>query len=198
MTKIYLMRHGHTENPDQLFYGPEFPLSEAGRQSIAELAQDMAGAGIGISRIIASPFRRTQETAQIAASAFGVASVETDDRLREWDVNGWFDKPLSDFYAATHYSETPPRVDDPQVEPLERMAQRIVAVLEEVAGADSGSILLVSHREPLVSALLHLRRASWDGIHQVSFPPGSVWEVEFDGKKFHEARKKFDRHIASD
>lgn len=197
-TTIYLMRHGHVDNPQHLFYGPEFPLSEQGKRNIRELVDDMKQAGLSPMRILSSPFTRTRQTADIAAEMFGIPAIETDERLREWDAGPWFDKPLSEFYAATGYHQIPPRIDDPRVESLDHMADRVISVLHDVVkNSDDGSLLIVSHREPLVSSLLRLQHLPWNGIHNVAFPVASVWEVTFNARgTFQEARKRFDRHVA--
>jgi len=195
MKTVYLMRHGHVDNPAHVFYGPEFSLSQGGRHDVQMLAETMKREKMDISRIIASPFRRAQESALIIAETLGIVELQTDERLREWDVGPWFNKPLADFYAATHYAETPPRVDDPAVEPLEVMAKRVSDVLHYAADESAtGSTLIVSHREPLVSAMLYLQKLPWTGIHQVSFLQACLWEAEFEQGRFKEARRLFDCH----
>ncbi len=196
MTTIYLMRHGLTNNPNQVFYGHEFKLAERGRRQARHLAEEMKQHGIRPTISRCSPFLRTQETCQIVNRILGCPNARTDERLMEWNVGPWFNKPLKDFHAATKYPETPPRIEDPNVERLEDMAHRIMQVIDEVRQEATGeSALLVSHREPLVSAMLKLQDLSWDTIHTVDFHVATVWELTYENnEKLTNIRKAFDHH----
>ena len=79
--RLYVLRHGKAAKPDSLKYpDDDRPLVDEGRERIAKVAEEFAGAGIRIDRILASPYLRTQETAQIVAEHLGVA-VETENLL---------------------------------------------------------------------------------------------------------------------
>ena len=73
---VLLVRHAEAEAG-----GPDAArrLSARGRQAFGELLGTLAGQ-IPVTRILASPFRRAQETAAILAAATG-ARVETCDEL---------------------------------------------------------------------------------------------------------------------
>ncbi len=176
------MRHGLVDNPKNVFYGMEFPLSEAGRVQIAARVAQMQEAGFRPCSIVASPFLRTQETASIVASAFGFTEVKTDARLSEWNVTSWFNKPLEEFYAATGYAADPPPERLPEgVEPLAVLASRVLAVVHDVRVMCVGrEVILVSHREPIVAALLVLQGESFDAIHRVACERGAVWKIMFE------------------
>ncbi len=201
MTTIYLMRHGHVDNPDNVFYGPEFPLSEFGKKQIAEVSHDMQAAGVKPCAVYASPFRRAQETAAIAAASLGVDEIKTDIRIREWDVGSWFDHPLREFHAATGYEADPPPERLPGgVEPLAEMAARVVEVIREAVVECAGKeVIVVSHREPLVTAIFLLRGENFSMVHHVPFERGMVWKAVFDeGGNFIEVGLAFDRSSAAD
>ncbi|MDO8618178.1 MAG: histidine phosphatase family protein [Candidatus Uhrbacteria bacterium] len=195
MTQLYLLRHGHVENPQQVFCSEGFPLSDQGAQEIVRLAHDFQTADISINAIISSPYLRTRETAEIMVQAMNLPEVVFDDRLKEWQVGSWFDRPFTEFYAATKYDqEPPPSVLPSEVESLHVMADRMVsAILEYEKQFRGKSILIVSHREPLVTALLSFQQKSFDEVHHVSFSMGSVWKLEFDEKgTFIKTEKVFD------
>lgn len=196
MTTIYLMRHGHAENPNQVFYGPEFGLSERGRRQAKALGQEMKEHGIRPAFTRCSPYPRAKETCRILSEILDGPVPRLDERLTEWQVGRWFGKPLKVFREATRYEETPPRMEDPRVEPLEDMARRIIEVIDEVKKEAAGSYaLIVAHREPLVSAMLMLQGLNWDTIHDVDFPVATVWELTFDDLgKLTDAQKAFDHH----
>ena len=71
-TVTHLLRHGQTEHtPERRFSGRnELPLSLTGRAE-AEAAAVRAGE-LGIEVVVASPLRRTRETAEIVAAALGL------------------------------------------------------------------------------------------------------------------------------
>lgn len=182
MTRILLLRHGFTENPCQVFYGPEFPLSPRGHRQIKAVADDLRVAHLFPDAVLASPFRRTKETAETIAKALDLPKPPLEHRLREWDVGPWFGKPLTEFHRATNYNLDPPPADlPPEIEPLAKTAARILTVIDEQRRAhEGGVVLLVSHREPLASALLWLMEGSVERIHSLSFPPACLWEIAYD------------------
>ncbi len=87
MLTLVLTRHGLTDRsiPEQhLGQGIDLGLSAAGRAQAAALAARIADERF--DRIIASPLRRAQETAEAVA---GSRPVERDGRLAEMDYGAW-------------------------------------------------------------------------------------------------------------
>ncbi len=87
--KLYVTRHGQTEwnALDRISGVTDISLTEEGIAQAHEMARLTKEHG-DIQRIIASPLKRAQMTAQIAAEALGLP-VQTDDRLREWDYGSF-------------------------------------------------------------------------------------------------------------
>ncbi len=198
MTTIYLTRHGFVDNPRNLFYGPEFPLSDEGQKQISLLAGDILAAGIRPKTLFVSPFLRTQQTAHVIASTLGVTDVRTDVRLREWDVGGWFDRPIVEFYQATGYDADPPPEQLPAgIESLADLGKRVAQAILELAQQCQGEIgMVVSHREALVAGLLHFQGNGFSQIHRVPFYRGMTWKLVFDDQfDLVEASQAFDRSI---
>ena len=83
-TVTHLLRHGQTEHtPERRFSGRnDLPLSRTGRAE-AEAAAVRAGE-LGIEVVVASPLRRTRETAEVVGAALGLP-VAFDDDLVELD-----------------------------------------------------------------------------------------------------------------
>ncbi|HWM32628.1 MAG TPA: histidine phosphatase family protein [Pseudolysinimonas sp.] len=79
---IHLVRHGEVHNPTGVLYGriEGFHLSERGHAMALAAAQSMDGRPI--TRLVASPLQRTQESATPWSPLFGVR-IENDDRLIE-------------------------------------------------------------------------------------------------------------------
>jgi len=69
--EIYLLRHGIAE-PSSLTGGDAHRrLTEEGRASLRRVLERAHGAGVRVSLILASPYRRALETAEIAAHELG-------------------------------------------------------------------------------------------------------------------------------
>lgn len=198
MTTIYVTRHGFVDNPRNLFYGPEFALSENGQKQISLLAQDILTANIRPKTMLVSPFLRTQQTAHVIASTLGVTDIRTDVRLREWDVGHWFDRPIAEFYQATGYDADPPPEHLPDgIEPLADLGKRVSESILGLARACRGDVgMVVSHREALVAGLLHFQGNGFSAIHRIPFYRGMVWKFVFDDQdELVEAIQAFDRSI---
>jgi len=195
MKTIYLVRHGDVENPTGIFYPASFPLSEKGVREARALAERLHESALKPERLIASPHVRTRETAEIIAQAID-GHVETDERLVEWKVGSWIGKPLAEFRHAAGYDDAPPfhlKLDD--VENFEQMSERMVAVImDELARLPEGGLsMLVSHREPMVSAILKLRgETDWRNIPLLDVPKPCAWKLVFEGTDLTEASKAFD------
>jgi broad specificity phosphatase PhoE len=79
---LHLVRHGEVHNPAGVVYErlPEFRLSERGGAMAAKTAEWLADRPV--SRLIASPLLRTQQSAQPIADTFGLP-IEPDERVIE-------------------------------------------------------------------------------------------------------------------
>jgi broad specificity phosphatase PhoE len=181
MTTIYLMRHGEAHNSRGLFYGPSPELNEQGRAQVAWTAKHFKEQGVSLDAVYASPYVRTQQTAELMAEAYGL-SVTTRENLKEWDVGPYLDQPLRQFYADTHYDEDPPpRTFPPGVETLDelcvRMQGEMKKILEEQAGKTA---LVVSHRETCVTYLLALQGKTFETVHHVPLHQATVWKITWD------------------
>lgn len=101
--RYFAMRHGYGQHMDAGVVSgldhDSYHLTEEGKQGI--FAQTEALKKDGITKIIASPLIRTQETAKLAAGILGIpeSAIVTDLRLREYDFGEWDGKPWQDYVA---------------------------------------------------------------------------------------------------
>jgi phosphohistidine phosphatase len=78
MMELYLMRHaealltGGTVRSDD-----ERPLSARGEAQAQHIAEQLLSKGVALGGIIASPLRRTQQTAAILSEALGIRPVQS-------------------------------------------------------------------------------------------------------------------------
>ena len=106
--KYFLMRHGEAENNVKNIVTSDqnapYKLTERGRAQIEANIPELKNAGV--TRIIASPFVRTKESAQIIAEALGL-KVEEDQRLGEFHYGDFNGKPYDStiVFEAEHMLE---------------------------------------------------------------------------------------------
>ncbi|MCC7522566.1 histidine phosphatase family protein [Candidatus Uhrbacteria bacterium] len=183
MKTLFLVRHGQVDNPHHIFYTPEYPLSDAGKKEIAELADCLAKAGCHPKRLVSSPYLRTKQSAEMIAITLGKLAPEYDDRLVEWKAGAWIGLPLEQFREAAGYHSKPFHLRLADVEPYADAAARIHASADDILKdmTDGECSVIVSHREPMVSAILAWQgKTDWTEIPELDFPPGACWKLDFD------------------
>ena len=152
--QIHLVRHGEVHNPDGVLYGrlPGFGLSERGHRMAAAAADELTRASRPVTRLIASPLQRAQESAQPIAEAFGLP-IDTDERIIE---------PTNRFEGLT-FEFGPVVIRKPRSWPwvlnpfkpswgeaYESIVARMRGAMAEAhASVDSGDVVLVSHQLPI-------------------------------------------------
>ncbi|MCR4256214.1 MAG: phosphoglycerate mutase family protein [Candidatus Uhrbacteria bacterium] len=195
MKTVYLVRHGHVDNPQGIFYDGAFPLSEIGAKQMLRIAEDLRRDGVQPKRILSSPYLRTRESSQVLSSVLG-PEVEYDDRLVEWQVGDWFGKDLNAFRSYVGYDQSPFRPHTTGIENFDSMADRVSIVIRDLVDGlqDGESALVVGHREPSVSGILRLRNApDWTEVPLLDLPRGAAWRLDFDTNgTLVEARKAYD------
>lgn len=159
---LFLVRHGEAEsnvrgvinsNLARNTYG----LTPRGEAEVAQAAKKLARERVDV--IIASPFLRAQQTAKIIAAHTG-ASVETDDRLREFDMGAFDGKKIAEDFLAVFpdwpKDATPELRDAHGVEHEESLQKRLRAFVDDINAAyRDKNIVVVSHGDTL-NGLYHL------------------------------------------
>ncbi len=157
-SRVHLIRHGEVFNPQQVLYGrlPNFPLSERGFQMAKDAAADLSSQGRVISRLVASPLLRAQQSAEPVAQANSLEII-TDDRLIE-PFNIFEGRKLTPGHVAVRphlYFHLRNPMRPSWGEPYETIVARMRAALDEQAElTDGGDLVLVSHQLPIW--MLHL------------------------------------------
>jgi broad specificity phosphatase PhoE len=156
-TIVHLLRHGEVHNPGKVLYGrlPDFHLSDLGRQMADTVATALSERDI--TRVIASPLERAQETAGPLAKVRGV-QIDRDDRLIEAD-NVFEGKQVSvgdgvlrqPKYWRHLWNPFTPSWGEPYVDVAARMRLAIGAARETARGHE---VVLVSHQLPVWIARL--------------------------------------------
>lgn len=182
MAIAYLMRHGAVDNPNNVFYPPDTPLSELGKRQVLATAERIKIAGLAPVKLVASPYLRTRQSAEIVAQCLAGMQSSFDDRLREWSVESWFGKPFEEFYQHVGWVNGFIATDfPPDIEPYPQLAARVAASIREaLAAADGKDVLLISHGEPIAAAAVFLQGRPWLDVRTRQVHLAEVWAFSFD------------------
>lgn len=146
---VYFVRHGQSEdNAAPVFQAPGSPLSEKGKTQAESIARRVAN--LSFEALVASPFQRAKETAEIIANRTG-AHVEYSElfteRIKPTSVNG---KPHTDEQASAISKEwdkslhvSGMRVEDG--ENFDDIMHRVDNALAYLAQRPEKTIVVVTH-----------------------------------------------------
>ena len=148
------MRHGEVFNPQRVLYGrlPGYRLSDLGLLMAEAAAADLVERGRPVTRIVASPLQRAQESAGPVAAAFGLP-VHTDERIIE-PTNRFEGKRMRGPGGALRDPRNWPSLINPQRpswgEPFRSISGRMLAAIDDAFhSVDDGDVVLVSHQLPI-------------------------------------------------
>ena len=151
-TTIYLMRHGHVHNPDDILYGrlPGYKLSRAGKEQAHAAGQWLADKPI--TAVYSSPMERAQQTAATVAAYQSGLSPTIDNRLIEV-ATPYEGRPTAELAAKGWdlYTGNQPPFELPQT-----VLDRVLDFFAHVRVAHPGeSVIAVGHGDILVFPWLH-------------------------------------------
>jgi broad specificity phosphatase PhoE len=175
---LYVVRHGRTSaNARGLLLGrADPPLDDVGR----EQAVAIAGRLPDVTRVVASPLRRAQET----AAAFGLP-IETDERWIELDYGEWDGRPLMDVPLETWSAwQADVSFRPPAGESLVELGQRVRAACDDLVDeAREHAVAVVSHVSPIKAAVAWALGAGDDLAWRLFVAPGSISRIDIrDGR----------------
>jgi broad specificity phosphatase PhoE len=155
-TLLTLVRHGRTvANASNLLQGHvNHELDAVGREQAAGLAPALLRVA-PVTRIVASPLLRAQQTAQAIADGIGSQEIEVDPRWIELDYGDYDGRPLADVPAAT-WEEWRSDVNfrPPGGESMAELDQRVREALVDLCETSHGGhIVVVSHVSPIKAAV---------------------------------------------
>jgi probable phosphoglycerate mutase len=174
---LLLARHAVTEETGSMLSGrkPGIHLSDKGREQAAALGERLRV--LPLAAVYASPIERTMQTAEAVAEHHGLAVRELPGVI-EADYGGWTGGKLGDLAKEDLWrtvQRAPSRARFPDGESLAEMQVRMVAALETVVTQHPGEIVLVvSHADPIKSAIAHYTGAHLDHFQRIVVSPASV------------------------
>ncbi|MBA2552210.1 MAG: bifunctional RNase H/acid phosphatase [Geodermatophilaceae bacterium] len=152
-TTTLLLRHGQTEHSiDRRFSGRnDLELTAEGERQARAAGQRLRG--VEIAGVVASPLRRTRQTADIVAGILGL-TVDTDEDLVETDFGVW--EGLSFTEAAEQYPAelaawtSSTNVAAPCGESFAAVSRRVRRARTRILSSYRvGTVLVVSHVTPI-------------------------------------------------
>jgi probable phosphoglycerate mutase len=187
-TVTHLLRHGQTEHtPERRFSGRnDLPLSRTGRAE-AEAAAARA-AELGIEVVVASPLRRTRETAEIVAGALGLPVTFDEDlvELDFGDIEGLtFDEAAAKHPLAARRFWSDVTVAAPGGESVADVSARVSRARRRILSEHAGrTVLVVSHVTPIKLLLAAGMDVGAEVVHRVFLEAASFCTVTWssDGR----------------
>ncbi|MDR1020970.1 MAG: histidine phosphatase family protein [Synergistaceae bacterium] len=189
--KIFLLRHGKPQFPDErkYVYGrTDFPLSDAGKNEAKAIGKALAA--IPMDRIISSDLARAAETARIVSGLQKkkLCAVEQDPSLREIDMGEW-DGLTKDEIAEGYVDIFRKRGKDianvtpPGGESLGRLQARGIAAFERIAEESKGlrNVLITAHGAIMWSIVSGLFGLPLDGLYSFGLDYCGVHLIEHCG-----------------
>jgi probable phosphomutase (TIGR03848 family) len=181
-TRVVLVRHGVTAQTGPLLSGrlPGIDLSEKGVEQAEHAASRLAALPIGA--VYASPIERTTQTAACIAARFGLPVVALEGVI-EADYGEWTGGKIADLAKTEEWKVVqvaPSRARFPGGESIREMQARVVGAIDAVvAEHPHETIVIVSHADPIKSAIAHYAGTHLDLFQRVFVSPASVTVLEF-------------------
>ena len=182
-TTVLLVRHGLTPTTGRVLPGRSLGLhlSDEGRRQ-AEAAARRIAMLERVAAVYASPLERARETALAIAKARGLA-VRIDRGLLELDIGAWTGSSLARVSRKPEWAQVqryPSGFRFPDGESFTEMQARITGTLAAlVARHRGGTIVAVSHADPIKAALAHALGMHLDHFQRLVVAPASITTIAY-------------------
>ncbi|MDR1727131.1 MAG: histidine phosphatase family protein [Acidobacteriota bacterium] len=184
--RLYIVRHGETaQNVKMAYLGISAePLNDTGRRQAARAAEALSP--LPLRLVVASPLRRTLDTAEAIAAAANV-KLRCDERLREGSFGDWEGMTRDEVLARSPEDaallsrwEDDPSVAPPGGESSETLQRRVVGLVEELAGEFPGeAVALVSHVGPIKALCAAALGIPLNASRRLFLDPGTISVVDW-------------------
>lgn len=192
-TTLILVRHGVTAHTSAKRFSGGLasanpPLSQEGRAQVRATAEWLSSGGTGIDAVVASPVRRTLESAELLAEVIG-REVEVEPGFAEMEFGVWDgltfaevaarDKPALDAWLGS-LDAAPEGGESFRV-----VQERVLAGLDRVLTAYAGrTVAVVSHVTPIKTLVAHALDTSLQVVFRMELSPASITVLAFypDGR----------------
>ncbi len=197
VTTLVLVRHGATSHTaDKRFSGglasSNPGLTDEGRAQVREVAEWLAPLAEAVDAVVASPVRRTRESAEILAERLGLDLVE-EPGFAEMEFGTWDGLTFAEV-RERHPEEIAGWLGSLDVAPtggesFREVEQRVLAALARVVERFAGrTVIVVSHVTPIKTLVAHAVDAPLTALFRMELSTASVSVVSFSGAEGHGSR----------
>ena len=187
-TTLILVRHGVTQHTvEKRFSGglasANPGLSDEGRDQVRATSQWLAQIADDVDAVIASPVRRTLESAEIVAETLGL-KVEIEPGFAEMEFGVWDGMTFAEV-AEKHKADLDSWMGNMDVAPgggesFRDVETRVLAGLDRVLAAHAGkTVVVVSHVTPIKTLVTHVLQAPLLSVYRMELAPASVTVLSF-------------------
>jgi probable phosphomutase (TIGR03848 family) len=177
-TRVLLVRHGQTSTTGSVLPGraPGLHLSDTGRAQ-AQQAAELIADGTTVDAVYTSSLERARQTAAPIAAATG-QRAKVERGLIECDFGEWTGEALATLMKKPEWAtvqRTPSSFRFPGGESFVEMQLRIVSAIERLRAAHpGGTIVCVSHADPIKAAIAHAVGTHLDLFQRIVISPASI------------------------
>jgi len=181
-TRLVLVRHAVTEQTGPLLSGraPGIDLSEKGVGQAEATAQRLAK--LPVAKVYASPIERTVQTAERIAAHHNLDVLPLPGAI-EADYGDWTGGKIAELAKTDEWKVVqvaPSRARFPNGETIREMQSRMIGTLDDVvARHPHETVVVVSHADPIKSAIAHYTGMHLDLFQRVHVSPASVTVFDF-------------------
>lgn len=180
MTCVDFLRHGETDAPDALLGRTDAPLAPTAKAYITRQIE-----GRSWRAIVASPLRRAQATAEIAANG---QAIEMEPDWREIDFGDWDGQPrrelVKDARLAAFYA-SPDANPPPNGETMQAVRARVSSALDRLAAREEDPVLVVAHGGTIRMALAVLLGIPLERLWAIRIACATLIRVEMGADPAH-------------
>jgi probable phosphoglycerate mutase len=182
-TTVLFVRHGQTPTTGAVLPGRAkgLHLADAGKEQAEKVAERLKALKT-IDAIYASPLERTRETAAPIAKARGL-KVVADKGLLECDFGEWTGRQLKDLMKLPEWATVqryPSGFRFPGGESFAEMQARITGAVAALVGRHpGGTIVCVSHADPIKAAVASALGTHLDLFQRINISPCSITTIAY-------------------
>jgi probable phosphoglycerate mutase len=188
MTTFYLIRHASNDFLPHTLAGrkPGVVLNAAGRKEAEQLAEGLRSERF--QKVFSSPLERCRETAEFVAKAQGV-EVQISNALNEVDFADWTGRKIAELDTTEDWKRwnafrSGARV--PKGESILEVQARVVGFIDQLCrDFPDQRIALVSHGDPVRTALIYFLGSPPEFIRRIEIDPASVTILSIDNWDAH-------------
>jgi ribonuclease H / adenosylcobalamin/alpha-ribazole phosphatase len=187
-TTVVLVRHGVTQHTTEKRFSGGLAsanpgLSEEGRAQVRAVADWLSPLAERVDAVVASPVRRTRESAEILAEVLG-REVQIEPGFAEMEFGAWDGLTFAEV-GERHPGELKAWLGSLDVAPgggesFRVVQERVLAGLARLLETHAGrTVVVVSHVTPIKTLVAHAVDAPLEAVFRMELTPASVSVVSY-------------------